>query len=245
LGVCPIDLDNNADVRLHDGHGACRECLVNHVNACVDEGSGDRIPVPCPVCDDVETTVRLLSEDLRPHLPADVMRRLLKTEFRLAGLTLVHCPACNEAMEMPAVPQVRISRGSLAVRCASRQCGQRFCLDCEQPWHSGRRCAAIEAAEAARQQEEAQTRRALIAEGSFTRCPCGTIVQRSTGCNHMKHVGCSLARVNIRLDGTTHFCFVCGRELRSDGRTDNATGGSHFPNGVFSTCGRSPVGVSV
>lgn len=251
LGICPIDMSEPAEVPLHEGHAACRECVVGHATACADDGSGARIPVPCPVCVGGADAVRIPAEALRPYLPVELLRRLLKAEFRLAGLTLVHCPHCGEALDMPAVPQARLgaSGAGLSVRCAAPACRQRFCLDCERAWHPGRRCrwreeeaeataAAATAATARAAQAESELRRMLNAEGSLIRCPCGEILQRNGGCNHMTHKKCAHAISKGRKDGTTHFCFVCGGELNNDGRTDMVTGQTHFPSGLFQDCGK-------
>jgi hypothetical protein len=73
---------------------------------------------------------------------------------------------------------------------------------------------------------------------NITRCPCGEAIEKVDGCNHMKHSsGCGLGE-----GGITHFCAVCGGELRRDGRTDaEHPNGVHFLNGLFETCGRALV----
>jgi hypothetical protein len=245
VAECAVCGDEPAAAQLHEGHACCALCLTAHVSAALEEGRP--MPVACPLCTpDAQPggAVRIAAESLRAFLPPVVMQRLLRAELRSAGITLVNCPACGEALEVPAVrllPIVgRAAPPRRTVRCPARACGQRFCLDCERPPHDGRPCGGAAAVDAA----DAATRDFLNRERgggriNITRCPCGEAIEKVDGCNHMKHSsGCGLGREG----GITHFCAVCGGELRRDGRTDaEHPNGVHFPNGLFETCGRAPV----
>ena len=105
---------------------------------------------------------------------------------------------------------------------------------------------------------------ALAVKEGWQRCPgCTALVEKTTGCNHMKHKGCPLnalseeirrhlagggsgsqqsaASVLIGLVSgnsgsavTTHFCYCCGELLLE--HCEEVDGTVHFPNGVFNNC---------
>lgn len=97
---------------------------------------------------------------------------------------------------------------------------------------------------AASESSSEQALRDLMARQGWRACPCGQAIERTAGCNHMKHPSCQYAIRNGRTESTTHFCYCCGTELDRGGRHEyTGTVGSgrlHFPSGLFQACHLQP-----
>ena len=72
-------------------------------------------------------------------------------------------------------------------------CEKRICMSCKKKDHSG----------VCRQDKKLK---ALIAKGGWKFCPCGQLVARNYGCNHMTCL-CG-----------AEFCYLCGKTYESLGR---------------------------
>jgi hypothetical protein len=175
----------------------------------------------------------------------------------LGDTELIECPGCGGRCEPPAPlppsspsqppteqtaasPLPASSDRPRVVRCPSSDCRRSFCLHCRQPPHAqGTRCEAAEAAArvaAAAAARDAEFIDQMDREGN-ARCPCGVWVQKTGGCNHMKHTDCPTAVRRGLPEKRCHFCYCCFTELQPNGRNELATGALHFPRGVFEPCG--------
>lgn len=147
---------------VHGDHGLCRQCLLGSANSALVSNT---LPFRCPVCTDAAAAPEVPRRVLERSLPADVLLRIDRASCRAAGLRLVECPECRmplEALEAPPALSLWCSEStSRVVMCPVRTCRTRFCMDCGQLAHPGRRCAHL---------DEAATQAALAA-GEGTPCP--------------------------------------------------------------------------
>jgi hypothetical protein len=223
---CQICLLPFALRTVHGDHQCCSSCFQAHVAACMTAG---RVRIPCPLCDGQPGDVRYLSIAevcaLTPDPDGSVERFLQLGEVRAAGEVLTQCPwpDCKAFIAIDANINTNINSNTRGARCP--HCTQFICPICKRQHEAGHACNVVFTQE---------IDRAILA-GQFCRCPCGEAIDRSGGCNHMKHYapGCSLA---VRLGlARTDFCFCCGCELESSGRHEKATGVLHLPN-FFRPC---------
>jgi len=89
------------------------------------------------------------------------------------------CAAGGAAAALVVVAGMRADRAALEVRGQRVTCGRcerHLCFACKAPWHGGKGCDEAEDTAVA----------AWAAASDTCRCPqCGTIIERSAGCNHM------------------------------------------------------------
>lgn len=233
---CAVCMANAVDTWVHGDHVVCAQCIAQEVRDAVRTGDASRLPARCPLCrgDPAERQQLLPTALLETLIPAEDLRLHDRAAVRAAGIILVICPGCHEFLSTPELRLLPALGGaSRTVTCATPACRMRFCLDCERPAHPGARCAAAaaaaRAASAAAAGEAAFER--LVQEERLGRCPCGAVIQRTGGCNHMQHAPCD----HRRGGGTTHFCYLCGSELDA---SLNEWGSAirHFQNGPFTPC---------
>ena len=75
-----------------------------------------------------------------------------------------------------------------------------------------------------------------IESGSWAECPtCQGMMEKTEGCNHMKHIKCPGNE-----DEITHFCYLCNTRLHPESLGEYDSGETHWisPNGVYDNCKR-------
>jgi hypothetical protein len=217
------------------------------VQECLRSG---RVPIPCLVCgtDPAAHTIPVSFLVAAGLITPEQERRLVKEELRALGIVLVHCPVCSDAFDASDLPvRDRDTRGGQALQCTNPACHTRFCRVCLRPPHPRLSCNGVdEAARGARDRAHAARDVAAAfggplqagAQRRHCTCPCGEVIERSAGCNHMQHPRCPRALRNGTGGGTTHFCFCCFTELDPNRTTHDLAGTLHLAAGFFQPCVR-------
>jgi len=143
------------------GHCYCRDCLTSHFERSMsDEG---RFPPRCCQAIPIESAVDFLSPDLVSRFRAKAI------EFSSPNRTYCFRGTCSAF-----IPPTHIS-GDVGT-CPS--CEHQTCTSCKQTAHIGSRCP---------HDLERQMVIALARHRGWKQCYlCKNMVERSSGCNHMK-----------------------------------------------------------
>ena len=127
------------------------------------------------------------------------------------------------------------------------ECKHMICYRCEQPWHNV--CDPSDKENGVCKMIKSNDKEALIDAKSkrmmrnnkFQKCPnCGMMIEKTTGCNHMTHIGCP----NKAEFNGTHFCYTCGELLYGRYHNEEYDGTRHFPGGVYKDCRKVKKNVS-
>ena len=81
----------------------------------------------------------------------------------------------------------------------------------------------------------------MVKKEQWSDCPkCGFVIEKTGGCNHMTHKGCTKTNTVYNNVKRTDFCYLCKKLLvhKQDGSgwKYDVDGKLHFPNGVFKPC---------
>jgi len=120
---------------------------------------------------------------------------------------------------------------STSQKCVA--CGFLACVRCEAPFHTGQSCEAFQLVRAGPSDATLRLEQ-LASQRQWCKCPkCGTLIERSGGCNHMTHLrahGC------LTSDEATHFCSQCFMQLGGPHHKSEPDGTLHYPEGLFKDC---------
>jgi len=192
--------------RLQCGHLTCNDCLRTYVQTQMESWNARRIGCPAIDC---QTDITL--DHLREFFPEDreVINRV--ADVRAATAAQAHpraakCPApdCRETVYFSAGMATSLDKASRDVTCSAGHC---FCFHCGHfGGHSPLSCSYHKKWRELVGVTETDIRRQEEASSAYLQtrtkpCPrCGTVIQRTEGCNHMVCTICG-----------DHFCYECGQ----------------------------------
>lgn len=124
-------------------------------------------------------------------------------------------------------------------------CSHDFCCDCHSAWHEGLTCAAYQESiagnagvqeDAEKAAKEAKMLNKLVQSENWSKCPCGTIIEKESGCNHITHFRAQGCTYDNGLD-RTDYCSMCymvvgGKHYKTE--PDGIT--LHYPRGLYEPC---------
>lgn len=182
-------------------HPFCRECLVGHVHAKIEEG---QFPIVCPSCaidhslpsrlkTEIDQTTILALGEVFTDKELDKFEDLQLAEHAMS----MECPGCKSSM--------RLARddldGTYLLQCPLPECHAKWCRRCHQVISSctrSHRCSSD------------RSFRWLMWKRKFRYCPgCRAPTEKVDGCDHMTCAarGCG-----------THFCWRCGNSIWRPGQ---------------------------
>jgi len=172
------------------GHTFCRQCLLGHVTARLEER---KFPILCPTCIVDKGKGKGKVGEVSPILALDLgisdEQFDIWSEMEMAPFAvLVHCRKCQRSMFVARDEHEEVN----VITCPLPNCNHRWCKKCQKSLgfleltHSCDGTAELEH---------------LMKEKGWKYCPtCKTPIQKISGCNHMSCItpGCN-----------TRFCYFC------------------------------------
>lgn len=177
--VCADGTTSNDSIAVDCGHNICRDCVAAIFRASMNDRS--RFP---PRCCSVDKGGQILLASAR-HLLSDDLASSFENKAKESHTrdgTYCHKPRCSAF-----IPAQNVKAKNNVETCP--RCRAKTCMLCKQETHPGKSCPNDMG------QEELEE---LADSKGWKPCPkCGLMIEKASGCNHVKSV--SLSRIGETL----------------------------------------------
>ncbi len=185
-------------------HMACGECMTAHIESEMKDG---KVAASCP---GVDCDYVLQPDDISRFTgrgAAASLRKFDENQKKNLSATLTDCPGRYLGEPCPAKFDIPLESVDVAFPYTCKKCDTRFCLGCNTiPPHDVRiSCKAFRERDVYELSNighpiEMKLKMSLGSKKSGALCFCGVVVERTEGCNHVKHLERACSQ---------QFCYQC------------------------------------